>query len=489
MSSSKLYVLALLSRRLAQGVDLDELLEEAAEQVAKAMEAERVTLYLLEPEREELWSKVAHLPEIPEIRLKVGRGVAGYVAKTGKILRVDSSYKDPRFCEDFDKKTGFRTTSQIVAPLKNWQGEVMGVVQILNKKKGAFTKEDEDFLQVLSDQLSRLLETTSLFSQIQEAKQRKRCLFPLKSHYNHLVARSEAMQKVLNRVAKVAPTSATVLIRGETGVGKEALARVIHMNSPFFEEPFVKVDCASLPETLLENELFGHEKGAYTGAVSSKPGKVEAAGRGTLFIDEIGELPLRLQAKLLRLFQDREFEPLGSTKTRTVQARFLVATHRDLEKMVQQGTFRQDLYYRIRVAEIWIPPLRERGREEILALAYHFLFQFSRRYGKKIQGISKAGEEKLVHYSWPGNVRELEHCIESAVIFAETPWLREEDLHLPSSKEGETPLLTLEEVERRHICRVLAYTRGNKSQAARILGIGRNTLDRKIAKYGISVGK
>ncbi|RME76412.1 MAG: sigma-54-dependent Fis family transcriptional regulator, partial [Planctomycetota bacterium] len=384
--------------------------------------------------------------------------------------------------------------SQLCAPLRDHKGEMLGVIQVLNKKEGkeSFNEEDEQFLEALLGQLSILIENTTLYQQIQEGKRRKKKIFPLQSRYNQIVGHSPQMQQVFNMIEKVAPTSVTVLIRGETGTGKEMIARAIHLNSPRKNEPFVKVDCTTLPESLLENELFGHEKGAYTGATSPMPGKLEAAGKGTLFIDEIGEMPLPMQGKLLRIFQDRCYEPLGSTQTKKVEARILAATHRNLEEMVQKGKFRQDLYYRIKVAEIHLPPLRQRGREHILALAYHFLDKYAKKHNRCLEGFSAAAEEALVQYYWPGNVRELENCIESAVIFAEKKKIDFEDLSMPlkehvhrrkSFEISPEVCKPLEDIEKEYIQKVLEMVGWNKKKAAEILNIGRNTLYRKIEEY------
>jgi Nif-specific regulatory protein len=264
------------------------------------------------------------------------------------------------------------------------------------------------------------------------------------------------------------------------------------MNSPRKAAPFVKVDCTTLPEALMENELFGHEKGAFTGADRTMPGKIEAAQGGTLFIDEIGELPLKLQGKLLRVLQDREFERVGGTKTQSADIRVVCATHRDLASMVREGTFREDLYYRIHVVPIAMPPLRDRGQGDVLRLVAHFVDKFGRRHSRPAVRLTDSATNRLLSHDYPGNIRELEHIIESAVVLCDGDSIHTRDLSLPSKGRATTtttpgavmvgdPNVTLDHVETEHIRLVLAACNGNQSEAARRLGIGRNTLARKLS--------
>jgi Nif-specific regulatory protein len=296
-------------------------------------------------------------------------------------------------------------------------------------------------------------------------------------------------------IVRAAQTDATVLLRGETGTGKGLLARAIHINSARREAPCIHVDCTTLPAALVESELFGHERGAYTGADARVIGKVEAANGGTLFLDEIGELPLPLQGKLLRFVQERQFERIGGRETLTADVRLVAATNRDLAAMSSAGQFRSDLYFRLRVVEIEIPPLRARGPEDITDLAEHFVQQFSRRYRKGPLRLSDSGRAALTAYSWPGNVRELENTIERAVVLAPGPTIGEKDLALerrapqPGDSQISMPVLPadgitlpaglpLEEAERRYARAILDKEGGNQSAAARALGISRNKLAR-----------
>jgi Nif-specific regulatory protein len=299
------------------------------------------------------------------------------------------------------------------------------------------------------------------------------------------------MQRVYQLTRKAAATSATVLLRGESGTGKELIARAIHYNSSRRDQPFVKLDCTTIPATLVENELFGHEKGAYTGAETRAVGKCEAAAGGTLFIDELGELPIGAQARLLRFLQDHEFERVGGTRTQQADVRVVAATHRDLEAMVGRGDFREDLYYRVKVVQIALPSLRERGAEDITHLAEHFLTVYGRKHSKPDLRFAPGAFDRLVAYRWPGNIRELENCIESAVVLCEGSEVASDHLSLPAggpSAEGASTgwrARPLREVEREHILRTLEAAGGNRSRAADLLGIGRNTLVRKLKEFGL----
>lgn len=299
-----------------------------------------------------------------------------------------------------------------------------------------------------------------------------------------MVGDSRRMQQVVDLIARVADSAVSVLIRGESGTGKEMVARLIHGNSPRRQKPFVAINCAALPETLLESELFGIERGVATG-VEARPGRFEIATGGTVFLDEVGDIAPALQAKLLRVLQEREIEKLGGRKRIPVDVRILSATHRDLETMIERGEFRQDLYYRLRVVEIALPPLRER-REDIPKLVRYFLDKYGRREGLEGVRVSQQALQKLMRYSFPGNVRELENMIEGALALTLDPVIDEDDLLMPeltaepSTASAEETLTSLEALERRHIARVLQHTGGNVSRAARILGVDRKTIYRKM---------
>ena len=313
----------------------------------------------------------------------------------------------------------------------------------------------------------------------------------LEHHFEDIVGESAGLKYVLKQIETVAPTTATVLIQGETGTGKELLARAIHRLSPRKDSTFIKLNCAAIPAGLVESELFGHEKGAFTGAIARKIGRLELAHEGTLFLDEVGELPLDLQPKLLRALQEREIERIGGTRVIPVDVRLIAATNRDLATMVQEKQFRSDLYYRLRVFPVFSPPLRER-EADIPVLVRHFVDTHSRRMGKVIETIPDATMKALTRWPWPGNIRELENFLERAVILTRGPVLYAPlaELEMPESspaaKEPESP--TLEAAEREHILRVLREVRGQiggDDGAAARLGLKRTTLNSKLKKLGI----
>jgi two-component system response regulator AtoC len=315
----------------------------------------------------------------------------------------------------------------------------------------------------------------------------------LRYEFDNLVGRSAAMQEVFATVNRVAPTRATVLLAGESGVGKDMIARAIHHHSPRAERPFVKINCTALPENLMESELFGYEKGAFTGANTTKLGKFEQADTGTVFLDEIGDVPASIQVKLLRILQEREFERLGSNKVKHIDVRVLAATNVDLRAALEQGTFREDLYYRLNVLPIDIPALRER-KEDIPFLAEHFVRKLSKDVGGRIERISEAAIQKLMQYHWPGNVRELENVIERSMVLSPGPVLEADDIKMDSAPRRnhaaiETQFLpegmTLDEFEQSIIREALNRANGNKSQAARLLGLTRNALRYRLSQMGI----
>ncbi|MDC0740156.1 sigma-54-dependent Fis family transcriptional regulator [Polyangium mundeleinium] len=489
---SRLSLLVDLASLLAREVDLDALLGTACERLAQAMFADRATIWLVDAEQGDLVTRVALLPELPALRLPLGRGIAGYVARTGEVVRVDDASTDARFDPTADRATGYTTRSMLVAPIREEaRAPVRGVVQLLNKQVGgSFDDEDERYLVALASQLARAFTMTTL-----RAADGGNPGLVLQGPFNRIVGRSAPITAVYEKIQLAAQTDATVLLRGETGTGKGLFARAIHVNSRRQARPFVTVDCTTLPAQLVESELFGHERGAFTGADRRVPGKVELAEGGTLFLDELGDLPLDIQGKLLRFLQDRTFERVGGRNTMRGDVRVVCATHRDLETAVAEGRFREDLYYRVRVVEIELPPLRTRGREEIEALARHFADVYAQRYSRPSPTFDPAALLAIGSHTWPGNVRELEHWIESAIALA--PDGRITPAHLPqrrrpttisdgrSSGEEEVRLplhLSLDDAIERYVGSVVAACDGNKTEAARRLGVGRNTIARALSR-------
>ena len=353
------------------------------------------------------------------------------------------------------------------------------------------------------DELTVLLDRALERRRLQTENVALKATLSARAAHSRLLGSSERMQEVFELIQKVAPTRTTILLTGESGTGKELVARAIHTRGPRVNEPFVAINCGAIPETLIESELFGHTKGSFTGATADKPGLFERAENGTVFLDEIGELPLKLQGKLLRVLQDREFERVGGTKTVVADIRVVCATHRDLEAMVDDGTFREDLYYRIKVVPLHTPALRERGHTDLLRLIEHFVSTFSRRHRRPSVQISDAAIGRLRAHPFPGNIRELEHVIESAVVMCDGDVIEVRDLGIAERRRGHSssptaigatstallavggqlgdPNLTLQQVENEHVRLVLDAVKGNQSEAARKLGIGRNTLARKLS--------
>ncbi len=372
----------------------------------------------------------------------------------------------------------------------------LGTLNLYSRKLENFTDHDLTLLTQIAGQVAVALENALAFRRVSELNERlaEEKLYledELKTEFNfdEIVGQSKAIKRTLHQVETVAPTDSTVLILGETGTGKELLARIIHDLSPRRGHTFVRVNCASIPAGLLESELFGHEKGAFTGAIAQRVGRLELAHQGTMFLDEVGDIPAELQPKLLRVLQEKEFERLGSNRTISSDVRIVAATNRDLGKMVAAGQFRSDLFYRLEVFPIVVPPLRER-REDIPLLVQYFLTKFAKKMKKNIDTVPPAGMEALCRYSWPGNIRELEHLIERAVILSRGPILSVPRFESITAPEPEiVPAVTLENVERDHIIRVLRQSHGKvggPGGAAERLGMNRTTLNSRMLKLKIS---
>jgi formate hydrogenlyase transcriptional activator len=386
--------------------------------------------------------------------------------------------------------------SACIVPLVN-RDRALGTLNVGGLKEDAFTGDDVELLTQVANQVAIAVDNALAFNQIGElqAKLAEEKLYledeiRTEHDFEEIIGESEPLKRVLKKVETVAPTDSTVLVQGETGTGKEVIARAIHNLSQRCDATFVKVNCAAIPSGLLESELFGHEKGAFTGAIAQKIGRFELAHRGTLFLDEVGDIPLELQPKLLRVLQEREFERLGSTRTTRVDVRLVAATNRDLAQMVADREFRSDLYYRVNVFPIVVPPLRERP-EDIPALVRYFAQKYARRMNKTIETIPTEAMEALQQWHWPGNIRELENLIERAVILSQGPVLRVPLAELKSAVE--TPVAggvaTLEAAEREHILRALRETHGvigGPRGAAVLLGMKRTTLQSRMHKLGIS---
>ncbi len=454
-------------------------------------------------------------------RFKSGEGVAGWVLKEGKALILEDVNQEPRFI----RPNGFgkRVRSLICHPVRE-RDQVVGVFNLSHSKRGAFNEETKAVSAYISQQLGAALTSARFFMEIHEmnrlipnskdifvqelSTRGEESSYPaafveageVTSDNGLFIYASQKMQHIKAIINRVANTDVTVLIQGESGTGKEVVARSIHLNSFRRDQPFIKVNCAALPSELLESELFGYEKGAFTGAYRQKLGKFDLANGGTMFLDEISEMNLSLQGKLLQVLQDREFSRLGGKKDVRVNTRVLVATNQNIEEAVRQGRFREDLYYRLNVVNIMVPPLRER-KEEIPIFVQYFLDKFSKKYGRKLTSISEKTMKIFEQYRWPGNVRELENAIQRIVVLggeklvAEefTPLLREETTLKPKETVRRIAWPTLKEVhraamikaEKEVIAKALGMTNWNRKKAAGLLNISYKALLYKIRECGL----
>ncbi len=392
-----------------------------------------------------------------------------------------------RYLRQRESITSLGATSLICAPVTHNERVLALIHLYCTDPHRSLGTEDLDFTVAVAKHMAIVISQMQKQDELAEQNRSLRDQIHVESE---LVGDSEPIKDVLEQVARAAPTNATVLVRGESGAGKELVARAIHLSSPRRDYPFVCLNCAAITETLLESELFGHEKGAFTGATEKKIGKFEAADHGTIFLDEIGEMAYGTQAKLLRILEGHPFERVGGSTPIRVDVRVVAATNQPLEKAIQEGRFRRDLFYRLQVVEIRVPPLSER-RKDVPLLAEHFLKRFIRETGRKLRGFTPAALQKMEQYHWPGNVRELRNAVERAVALGRGPYLDAPDIWLsslgatePAHRDAEAfEPLPLEEVEKRQILKTLEHTDWNKSQAAAILQIERSTLDRKIKSY------
>jgi len=502
-----------LARDFAAQLELDQLLPLIVSKCREVLDAEGVAVLLLDRERGDLYfpyysqSDPETATKLAGLRFSADHGIAGSVLKSGRAERVDNPAADPRFYTGVDRSTGMTTRSILAAPLIA-HGQAAGVIEAINHRGGPFVEEDLRLLESLAEVIAIALSNADRFAQIQSSEQVLRKQVGalrrdlLKRNLEHeIIGSSAAMAEVLRLIASAAASSIPALIEGETGTGKELVARAIHRASDRAEGPFIAVNCAAFAETLLESELFGHRRGAFTGAATDEPGLFRAASGGVILLDEVGEMPLAMQAKLLRVLQENEITPVGDTRPQKVDVRVLSATNRDLGAAVTAKSFRADLYYRIAVFPIRLPPLRQR-REDIPLLANRFLMLSSQQSGKRIGAIDSDALAALVRYDWPGNVRQLQNEIERAVaLTADGQTIARSHLWAAVSGSGavnamrdsaaatsQDDLASFSEplakaraaFEARYIAAVLARTGGNVAQAARALGISRVALHKRI---------
>ena len=495
----RLRLLLEVTESIASHRDLEELFRDLAHRLPKVVPFDYINAVLHEPARDVmgLWLLVTSIPStiIPGLEIPVDESPGGCVWKTQQPLTVNDVAQERRFPKVMALLRENGIQSFCVVPLTTAQRR-LGAMGFGSLQPRIYQESELAFMRQVAKQVAVAVDNALAYDNIAQlrdklAKEKLYLEEEIQTDYNfeEIVGDSQALKRVIKAVQTVAVTDSTVLILGETGSGKELVARALHNLSDRRERTFVKLNCAAIPTGLLESELFGHEKGAFTGAIATKIGRFELADSGTLFLDEVGEIPPELQVKLLRVLQELEFERLGSTRTIRVSVRIVAATNRDLRHMVEEQKFRSDLYYRLNVFPITVPPLRERA-EDIPMLVRHFAQKFAQRMKKRIETIPSESMRALQNYAWPGNVRELENFVERAVILSSNS-----DLFVPIAelkRPSSTPngsVVTLEDAEREHILKALRdaqWTIGGPAGAAAKLGMKRTTLQSKMQKLGIT---
>lgn len=496
-----------ICQAIDQALDLESALEGVLRILSEQLSMQRATVTLYEPETGNLSINASYGLTTEEKQRGVYRldeGVTGRIFQTGEPFYVPDIDKEPLFLD----KTGSRrlqrgAISFIGVPII-LHGDPIGVLNVdrLFEDEVSFD-EDVDFLKVVATLIGQFISLNQKIMEREAVLKRENTSLKYQVAKNskgpYIVGQSAPMLEVQRQMEKVSPTKATVLLLGESGVGKTLIGQIIHELSERKGYPFIKVNCASIPENLLESELFGHEKGAFTGATGARPGRFEEAHSGTIFLDEIGELPMGLQAKLLRVLQDKELERLGSNRTRTVDVRILAATNRDLGDLVERGKFRLDLYYRLNVFPLRVPALRER-KEDITGLLNHFLHKMADDYGRTIH-LTAAALDALIRYDWPGNVREMQNLIERVVIMSDTERISlefiksylapgqtaavQEVIHSSSPNEETAHCTSLKEVERNEIMAALERSGWLQYKAAEALGLTPRQMGYRVKKYGL----
>jgi formate hydrogenlyase transcriptional activator len=499
---ARLKLLLELTNRVVAKLELADLLGEISASIRELMQCEAVAIALADPETGELRVTALDSPNHPVSGSKPAHGFMKAVFESGRMVNLTRN----EIAASGDIRAEIRSICSF--PLISHE-RVLGVLTVASMQEMAFSEDDLCYLSQVATQIALAAENALAYGELSKLKERlARENVYLESeirselHFDEIVGTSPALKRVLREVETVAPTDSTVLIYGETGTGKELIARAVHNLSARKTHAFVKLNCAAIPTGLLESELFGNEKGAFTGAISQRIGRFELADRGTIFLDEIGEIALELQPKLLRVLQEREFERLGSSKTMRTDARLIAATNRDLKAMVDEQKFRSDLYYRLNVFPIRVPALRERS-EDIPLLVRHFVQEFSRRNNRAIDTIPSTAMEALVRYPWPGNIRELQNILERAVIVTRGPVLavpiaalkaeaKSQAAPRPAAAQQETLKDALNETERRRILSALEESNwivaGPNGAAAR-LGVKRSTLQLRMQKLGIRISR
>ncbi len=471
--------------------DLNQLLELILHTGSRIMRAKASSLLLLDQKTQKLYFKVTtgtQKDKMKNFEINLGQGIVGHVAETGEPLLIEDVSQDKRWYRNISDEIGFKTRSILCVPMKV-KDKVIGAIEFINKAEGdAFHKSDLELLNVFADVAALAIVNAKKF---QTAERENKGLKQALGITGQIIGQSKDIKEVVADALKVADSKASTLILGESGTGKELLARLIHHASSREGRYMVTLNCAAVPETLLEDELFGHEKGSFTGASEKKIGKLELADGSTLFLDEIGEMSPAMQAKVLRVLQDGIFYRVGGNTPISVDIRIIAATNQNLTERIAKGEFREDLYYRLNVVELLMPALRER-KKDIPLIARHFVDIFQKEKGHFQIEISQAAMDIMTKYDWPGNVRELRNAIERAVVMGNAREILPEDLpmlntesNIESVEFGHTLQEAVNDFKKKFIEVNLAHTNGNQSKAAAIMGIQRTYLSRLISKYGL----
>ena len=483
-----------VSKVLTTSFDLEKNLSLVMSTLGNLLDMQRGCVFLLDPASQQLRIVAAHgltRQSIEKGKYQIGEGIVGRVLEKRTPMVIPNIGEDPKFLN----KTGARPSKDGISflcvpiQIKRKGLGVISVDRIYSKEHG---KVDDDLrvLEIIASLIGQFVKLWESYEEVEKEKELLKRELKGKYRIENMIGQSARMQGVFEAVYRVSPSKATVLLRGESGTGKELIAKAVHYMSPRNKNPFIKFNCASIPEGLLESELFGHEKGAFTGAIASRSGKFELADKGTIFLDEIGDLPVTLQPKILRVLQEREFERVGSEKTIKVDVRIIAATSRNLENLVSAGKYREDLYFRLNVIPLFLPPLRER-EEDIPVLIDYFLNKFNKENNRSVS-LDKGALHVFLHYSWPGNVRELENTIERLVIMSGTDRISAQDLPVSLSiRRAKTVdrsvslTSNVEEIERSNIIDALDKTGWVQAKAAKILGITPRQIGYKIKKYNL----
>jgi len=486
-----------VSNMINNSNDLVTTLKFASDEASNLLNAQLASVFILDHDKHEFWSIASQ--DGTRVRFDARLGLAGAAAAKGELINVPDAHEDERFYRRIDEQTGQRTKSIMVAPLKNSEGQVIGTFQVLNKRKGTFDQDDEELMRILAVSVSAAVQKSRLIDELRQRntelmKENIRLRRDVSKEFStqNIIGESPQIQSVIRIIEQISDTSLNVLITGESGTGKELTAKAIHYNSTRSSEPLVAINCAAIPESLIETELFGIEKGVATG-VEPRIGKFEDADSGTLFLDEIGDLSLSAQAKILRVLQERVIQRVGGKKTIPINARIVAATNKNLESEIKKGNFREDLYYRLKEIQINMPSLRDIP-EDIPLIVKHFVDKHSKK--GEMKKLSTGAIDCLMNYQWPGNVRELESTVKHLILLTPRKIINIDDLpekiRNAQGKKGSLRSVQkfmlkdkIEKIEKEMIIEALEASKNNQIQTAKLLGLSRQGLINKMKRYGL----